>query len=167
MKNTTDNPINVLFLCTGNSARSVLAECLLNHLSQGRFRAYSAGSHPTGRINPFALEVLQSSGINTDGVRSKNWDEFAKPDAPHMNLIVTVCDNAAGEVCPYWPGTPATAHWGYPDPAAVEGTDEEKRKAFTNTMHALRNRIELLINLPHNRLVETSLQSEARALANS
>lgn len=159
------NPINVLFLCTGNSARSVLAECLLNHMGQGRFRAYSAGSQPTGRVNPFALEVLQASGINTDGVRSKNWDEFARPTAPKMDLIITVCDNAAGEVCPYWPGSPATAHWGYPDPAAVDGTDTEKRKAFTNTMHAICNRIELLVNLPHAKLDMPSLQREARALA--
>jgi arsenate reductase len=161
------NTINVLFLCTGNSARSVLAECLLNHLGQGRFRAYSAGSHPTGRVNPFAIEVLTAAGINTDGVCSKSWDEFAQPNAPKMNLIITVCDNAAGEVCPYWPGTPATAHWGYPDPAAVEGSDDEKRKAFTNTMHALRIRIQLLVSLPHTKLDHMSLQHEARSLANS
>lgn len=158
---------NVLFLCTGNSARSVLAECLLNHLGQGRFRAYSAGSHPTGRVNPFALEVLEASGVATDGVRSKTWDEFSKPDAPQMNLIITVCDNAAGEVCPLWPGNPSTAHWGYPDPAAVEGPDSEKRKAFQDTLHALRSRLQLLVSLPVDKLDHLSLQREARALARS
>lgn len=160
---------NVLFLCTGNSARSVLAECLLNHLGQGRFRAYSAGSHPTGRVNPFALEVLLAAGIATDGVRSKTWDEFSKPDAPQMDLIITVCDNAAGEVCPFWPGKPSTAHWGYSDPAAVDGndSDSDKRKAFQDTLHALRSRLQLLVSLPIDKLDHLSLQREARALAAS
>ncbi len=158
---------NVLFLCTGNSARSILAECLLNHLGQGRFRAYSAGSRPAGKINPFALEVLHGAAITCDGVRSKSWDEFAQPDAPKMDLIITVCDNAAGEVCPIWPGHPATAHWGYPDPAAVDGSDEHKRKAFQDTLQAMRSRIHLLLSLPSEKLSPMSLQQEARALANS
>lgn len=159
-----NTPFNVLFLCTGNSARSILAECLLNHLGQGRFHGYSAGSQPAGRVNPFALEALTSAGIATDGVRSKSWEEFSKPDAPKMDLIITVCDNAAGEACPFWPGNPATAHWGYPDPAAVEGSDDAKRKAFQHTMHALRSRIQLLVNMPIGKLDQLSLQREARSL---
>ena len=121
---------HVLFLCTGNSARSILAEGYLNHAGHGRFRAHSAGSKPAGRVNPFALELLRAKGIATEGARSKSWDEFAAPGAPVMDYIFTVCDNAAGEVCPFWPGRPATAHWGVDDPAAVEGTDAEKRAAF-------------------------------------
>ena len=126
----TDRTLNVLFLCTGNSARSILGEALLNSMGQGRFRAWSAGSHPGGRVNPFALELLAKNGLPTEGLRSKRWDEFAAPGAPVMDYIFTVCDNAAGEVCPFWPGRPATAHWGVDDPAAVEGTDAEKRAAF-------------------------------------
>jgi protein-tyrosine-phosphatase len=160
-------PFNVLFLCTGNSARSVLAECLLNHLGAGRFHAYSAGSHPNGRVNPFAMEVLTAAGISTEGVRSKSWDEFSEVDAPSMDLIITVCDNAAGETCPYWPGKPATAHWGYPDPAAVEGSDDDKRKAFQQTMLALRQRLQLLVDLPKEKLDHLSLQQAARSLATS
>lgn len=160
-----NTPFNVLFLCTGNSARSILAECLLNHLGQGRFRGYSAGSQPAGRVNPFALEALTSAGIATDDVRSKSWEEFSRPDAPKMDLIITVCDNAAGEACPFWPGNPATAHWGYPDPAAVEGSDDAKHKAFQHTMHALRSRIQLLVNMPAGKLDQLSLQREARSFA--
>lgn len=160
-------PFNVLFLCTGNSARSVLAECLLNHLGAGRFHAYSAGSHPNGRVNPLAVEVLNAANISTEGVRSKSWDEFSGTDAPQMDLIITVCDNAAGETCPYWPGKPATAHWGYPDPAAVEGSDDDKRKAFQHTMLALRQRLQLLIDLPKEKLDHLSLQQAARSLATS
>lgn len=160
-------PFNVLFLCTGNSARSVLAECLLNHLGAGRFHAYSAGSHPNGRVNPLAVEVLNAANISTEGVRSKSWDEFSGADAPQMDLIITVCDNAAGETCPYWPGKPATAHWGYPDPAAVEGSDDDKRKAFQHTMLALRQRLQLLIDLPKEKLDHLSLQQAARSLATS
>jgi arsenate reductase (thioredoxin) len=160
-------PINILFLCTGNSARSILAECLANHLGRGRIRAYSAGSHPAGRVHPFALEVLQSAGISTDGVRSKNWEEFSAADAPEMDLIITVCDNAAGEACPFWPGNPATAHWGYPDPAAVQGPDDVKRKAFQHTMDALRSRIQLLLDMPIDRLNQASLQKQARSLCAS
>ena len=159
--------LNVLFLCTGNSARSVLAECLLNHLGHGRVRAYSAGSQPAGRVNPYSLDVLKAAGISCEGVRSKSWDEFATENAPRMDLIITVCDNAAGEACPIWPGHPASAHWGYPDPASVEGTDEEKRAAFRDTMHALRTRIELLLSLPIDKLDSQALQRETRALADS
>jgi arsenate reductase len=148
---------NVLFLCTGNSARSILAEVMLNHLGRGRFRAHSAGSHPTGRVNPFALEALRNAGLEPAGVRSKAWDEFAAPGAPAIDFIFTVCDNAAGEACPVWPGNPITAHWGVPDPAGVEGTDEEKRAAFREAMNALRRRIELFLALPLEKL-------EARAV---
>ena len=163
----TDQSLNVLFLCTHNSARSILAEAILNHIGQGRFRAYSAGSSPRDnqQPNPLGLQVLQSAGIATDGLRSKSWDEFAQPDAPHMDLVITVCDNAAGEVCPYWPGQPATAHWGYPDPSAGDGTEAQKHEAFRQTLHALRRRLELLINLPSAKLAKAMLQDTARDLA--
>ena len=149
----SNQPINVLFLCTHNSARSILAEALLNHIAGqhgGRFKAYSAGSSPRAnqQPNPIGIEVLKAAGIATDGLHSKNWDEFGKPDAPVMNLVITVCDNAAGEVCPYWPGQPATAHWGYADPSAGDGNDTQKRDAFKQTLHALGRRLELLVNLP-------------------
>ena len=139
---------NVLFLCTGNSARSILAEAILNHeglnhKGRGRFRAFSAGSFPKGAVNPFALSLLKESGLGAEGYRSKSWDEFAKSGAPQMDFIFTVCDDAAGEVCPVWPGHPVTAHWGMPDPAAVEGSDEQKRKAFRETFRMLTNRIRL------------------------
>jgi protein-tyrosine-phosphatase len=138
---------NVLFLCTHNSARSILAEATLNHLAGGRFRAFSAGSSPreNQRPNPLALEVLRQAGISTEGLRSKSWDEFAQPGAPEMDLIVTVCDNAAGEVCPVWPGHPATAHWGYADPSEVQGSQDEKLDAFRRTLHAIRDRLELFL----------------------
>ncbi|HEY2629129.1 MAG TPA: arsenate reductase ArsC [Usitatibacter sp.] len=158
---------NVLFLCTGNSARSVMAEAMTNHLGKGRFVAYSAGSHPTGRINPFAVELLRNAGLSTDGLRSKNWEEFAKPGAPPMDFILTVCDNAAGEVCPIWPGKPMTAHWGVADPAAVEGTDDEKRAAFRETARILRRRIELLVSLPVTKLDELSIQSKLHEFGKS
>jgi arsenate reductase (thioredoxin) len=149
---------NVLFLCTGNSARSILAEAALNSLGRDRFVAYSAGSQPAGRVNPFALELLQKNRLPTDGLRSKNWDEFAQPGAPVLDFVFTVCDNAAGEVCPIWPGQPMTAHWGVEDPAAVEGSDEEKRKAFVRALTTLQRRIELFLALPHSRLDKLSLQ---------
>lgn len=139
---------NVLFLCTGNSARSILAEAYLNARGEGRFVAYSAGSHPAGRVNPYALELLERHGIPTQGLRSKSWDEFARQGAPRMDVIITVCDSAAGEQCPYWPGQPVTAHWGIPDPAAVEGTEDQKRKAFEVAFGQLRARIDQLLALP-------------------
>ena len=163
----TDKALNVLFLCTHNSARSILAEAILNHIGQGRFKAFSAGSSPreNQQPNPLGLRVLQSAGISTSGLRSKSWDEFGKPDAPRMDLVITVCDNAAGEVCPYWPGQPATAHWGYPDPSAGDGTEEQKLEAFRQTLHALKRRLDILISLPTAKLEKTLLQSTARDLA--
>ncbi len=163
----SDKPLNVLFLCTHNSARSILAEAILNHIGQGRFKAYSAGSSPRDnqQPNPLGLQVLQGAGISVEGLRSKSWDEFAVPGAPHMDLIITVCDNAAGEVCPYWPGQPATAHWGYADPSAGDGTDAQKLEAFRHTLHALKRRLELMASLPPEKLEKTLLQSTARDLA--
>ena len=166
-------PINVLFLCTHNSARSILAEALLNHIGKGRFKAYSAGSSPceNQQPNPIGLKVLKAAGIPTGGLHSKSWDDFAKPDAPVMNLVITVCDNAAGEVCPYWPGQPATAHWGYEDPSAdkpgVMGNDAHKREAFKQTLHALRRRLELLVTLPAASVDRMALETTARSLARS
>ena len=159
--------INVLFLCTHNSARSILAEALLNHIGRGRFKAYSAGSSPRDnqQPNPLGLRVLQDAGIAIAGLRSKSWDEFAQPQAPRMDLVVTVCDNAAGEVCPYWPGQPATAHWGYADPSAGDGTDAQKLEAFRQTLLALKRRLDLLVSLPQAKLEKTLLQSAARQLA--
>lgn len=164
-----DKPLNVLFLCTHNSARSILAEAALNHLGQGRFKAFSAGSSPreNQQPNPLGLQVLQAAGMSIEGLRSKSWDEFAGPDAPRMDLIITVCDNAAGEVCPYWPGHPATAHWGYADPSALEGTPEQRHEAFRRTLHAIAHRIELLVNLPPERLAHLTLQDTARGLSNA
>ena len=159
--------MNVLFLCTHNSARSILAEALLNHIGAGRFQAYSAGSSPRDnqRPNPLGLQVLQQVGIPTEGLRSKSWDEFATSDAPHMDLIITVCDNAAGEVCPIWPGHPATAHWGYADPSAGDAPDEVKLQAFAQTLIAIQQRLQLLVNLPPEQLQAQALQTTARALA--
>lgn len=152
----------VLFLCTGNSARSILAEAALNHLAigQGRFRAFSAGSHPKGEVNPFALEILRHQHISTDGLRSKSWDEFGEADAPHLDFVFTVCDQAAAEQCPFWPGQPMTAHWGVPDPAAVEGSDEVKRKAFRDTLVLLKRRIDLFACLPFEKLSRLALQEQ-------
>ncbi|MBP6006350.1 MAG: arsenate reductase ArsC [Rhodoferax sp.] len=163
----TDKALNVLFLCTHNSARSILAEAILNHIGRGRFRAFSAGSSPRDnqKPNPLGLQVLQGAGISTEGLHSKSWDEFGKSDAPHMDLVITVCDNAAGEVCPYWPGQPATAHWGYPDPSAGDGTDAQKLEAFRQTLHALKRQLELLTSLPAAKLEKTMLQSTARDMA--
>lgn len=165
-------PINVLFLCTHNSARSILAEALLNHLAAkhgGRFKAYSAGSSPRDnqQPNPIGIETLKTAGIATDGLHSKSWDDFAKPDAPVMNLVITVCDNAAGEVCPYWPGQPATAHWGYADPSEGDADEAHKREAFRQTLHALRSRLELLVNLPEASVGRLMLETTARNLAKS
>jgi arsenate reductase len=157
-------PLNVLFLCTGNSARSILAEAFLNSAGRGRFRAYSAGSHPAGNVNPFALELLQRNRISTASVRSKSWDEFARPGAPGMDFIFTVCDNAAGEACPLWPGQPISAHWGVADPAAVDGSDDDKRKAFAQAFAALSARIRLFIELPLESLKVKALQARLRAI---
>ena len=156
----TDRPYNVLFLCTGNSARSILGEALLNSLGKGRFRAWSAGSRPGGRVNPFALEILAKNGFATEGLRSKSWDEFAAPGAPEFDFIFTVCDSAAAETCPVWPGHPMSAHWGIPDPAAVEGDDETKRRAFRDAFSRLQRRISLLVNLPVQSLDKLSLQKQ-------
>jgi arsenate reductase len=160
-------PLNVLFLCTHNSARSILAEATLNHLGRGRFKAFSAGSSPreNQQPNPLAIEVLERAGISTEGLRSKTWDEFGRTDSPHMDLVITVCDNAAGEACPYWPGQPATAHWGYADPSEVKGTHEQKLEAFRETLLAIRRRIELLVNLPAASVDKLALQDSARGLA--
>lgn len=158
---------NVLFLCTGNTARSVLAEGILNHLGKGRFRAFSAGSQPKGVVNPFALEELRRAGLPAEGFRSKSWDEFAKPGAPEMDFIFTVCDNAANEVCPVWIGHPMTAHWGVEDPAAVEGTDEAKRLAFRKAAAALRRRIELFLSLPLASLDRLVLQGKLSSIGKS
>lgn len=164
---TPSRPLNVLFLCTHNSARSILAEALLNAMGHDRFKAYSAGSSPreNQQPNPLGLQVLQAAGISTAGLRSKSWDEFAAPDAPKMDLIITVCDNAAGETCPFWPGHPATAHWGFADPSAGNAPDDEKREAFRKTMHLIKRRLELLISLPADKLEKAVLQSTARELS--
>ena len=160
--------LNVLFLCTHNSARSILAEALLNHMGRGRFVAYSAGSSPRAQQqpHPLALETLRKNGIATDGLHSKSWDSFAAPDAPHMDLVITVCDNAAGEVCPYWPGQPATAHWGYADPSEGNGTDSEKMEAFSQTLHLIKRRLEIFTSLPISSLNKLVLEKTARELAN-
>jgi len=150
----------VLFLCTGNSARSILAEAYLNSAGRGRFKAYSAGSHPTGKVNPFALALLEKNGMDTAGARSKNWDEFARPGAPALDFVFTVCDNAAGEVCPIWPGQPMTAHWGIRDPAAVVGPDEAKRKAFLKAFTELTTRINLFMSLSMEKLERAALRKQ-------
>jgi arsenate reductase len=155
---------NVLFLCTGNSARSIMAEVLLNHFGKGRFRAHSAGSHPNGTVNPLSVDTLKLFGLPTDGLRSKSWDEFAQAGAPPIDFIFTVCDNAAGETCPIWPGKPVTAHWGVPDPAAVEGTEEQKRAAFRSAASTLRRRIELFLALPIAKLDANSLRTKLKEI---
>ncbi|MGJ7509918.1 arsenate reductase ArsC [Variovorax sp. GT1P44] len=162
-----DKIYNVLFICTGNSARSILAEGLMNDLGKGRFRAYSAGSHPNGTVNPLALETLKSFHIPTDGFRSKDWDEFAKSDAPQMDFVLTVCDKAAGEVCPVWPGQPMTAHWGVADPAAFEGTDTAKRQQFRDAAITLKRRIELMLSLPLARLDAMAIHREIKDIGKS
>jgi protein-tyrosine-phosphatase len=157
---------NVLFLCTGNSARSILAEAAMNHVAShgGRFKAYSAGSLPKSQPNPYALDLLHKNQIATDDLRSKSWDEFAAPGAPKLDFVFTVCDQAAGEMCPIWPGQPVTAHWGVPDPAAVAGTDEEKRRAFFDAYVALRRRIDLFASLPIATLDRMALEQRVRAI---
>ena len=153
---------NVLFLCTGNSARSILAEAILNAEGKGKFKAYSAGSHPSGKVNSFSIELLEQRRYPTDGLRSKAWDEFAAPGAPELDFVFTVCDNAVGEVCPVWPGQPISAHWGVEDPAAVESTDEEKRNAFVKAFTVLQRRISLFASLQLDQLDRFSLQTELR-----
>ena len=161
------HPIHVLFLCTHNSARSILAEALLRHLSNGRFKAFSAGSSPRDqqKPHPLAIETLAQAGVSTEGLYSKSWDVFAAPDAPKMDLVITVCDSAAGEACPYWPGQPATAHWGYADPSAGEGDDAQKRLAFAQTLALIRQRLEVFVHLPPERLSAQQIQQTARDLA--
>lgn len=160
-----DRVFNVLFLCTHNSARSVMAEALLNVLGSPRFKAFSAGSYPIGKPNPFALEQVKTIGYPAETVRSKSWDEFAIQNAPHMDIIITVCDNAAGEACPVWPGHPATAHWGFPDPSDTEGGAETKRAAFAKVFTAIRQRIQLLVDLRDDQLVHLSLSDELKRIA--
>jgi len=164
MPAVTDRAYNVLFLCTGNSARSILAEALLGKLGAPRFRAFSAGSQPVGRVNPFAEREMRVMGVDPAGFRSKSWDEFATPDAPPLDFVITVCDNAAGEVCPVWPGQPITAHWGFPDPAAVEGDDAAKQHAFSQLAYQLQTRIQLFLNLPIDKLDRLALQDRVRAM---
>ena len=159
--------MNVLFLCTGNSARSILAEAYLNSAGKGRFRAYSAGSHPAGKVNPFALELLEKNRLSTTGLRSKNWDEFARPGAPKLDFVFTVCDNAAGEVCPVWPGQPITAHWGIADPAAATGSDADKRKAFLRAFSELSTRINLVLALPIDKLDRLTLKRKLDEIGRS
>jgi len=156
----------VLFLCTGNSARSIMAEAVLNFYGMGRFRAYSAGSHPAGAVNPLTLDTLKIAKISTVGLRSKSWDEFVAPAAPKLDFVFTVCDNAAGEACPVWPGQPMTAHWGFPDPAAFKGSDAEKRAFFQEIFRQIRTRIELFISLPMTSLDRLSLQRKLDAMGN-
>ena len=160
-------PLNVLFLCTGNSARSILAEAYLNARGNGRFRAYSAGSHPNGKVNPFALELLGKHKIDTGGLRSKSWDEFAAPGAPELHFVFTVCDNAAGEACPLWPGQPITAHWGVADPAAAGGSDADKRKAFLKAFTELSTRINLMLALPIDKLDRQALTGKLKEIGTS
>lgn len=164
---TTEKIYNVLFLCTGNSARSILAESIMNALGQGKFHAYSAGSFPKGQVHPMAVELLERTNLPTQNLRSKSWDEFAEPGAPPIDFIFTVCDNAASEVCPVWPGKPVTAHWGIADPAAVEGTDIEKASAFRKTFKELETRIKLLTSLPIGALDSMTLQARLREIGRS
>ena len=163
----SDQAQRVLFLCTGNSARSIFSEVIMNARAGGRFIAHSAGSLPSGRVNPMTIELLQKNRLPTGGLRSKSWDEFAQPDAPALDFVFTVCDDAAGEVCPLWPGQPVTAHWGVEDPAAAEGDDEAKRKAFLSAFTTLRRRIELFLSLPHGKLDKLALSQRLNAIGKS
>ncbi len=163
----SDQVFNVLFLCTGNSARSILAEAILNRVGQGRFKAFSAGSQPKGEVHPYALQLLKSLNHDTSFARSKSWEEFAAPGAPEMNFVFTVCDNAANEACPLWPGQPMTAHWGVPDPAAAEGTEAEKHLAFADTYRMLNNRISIFTSLPMQTLDKLALQKRLNEIGNN
>ena len=160
----TDRIYNVLFLCTGNSARSILAEAILNQIGKGRFRAYSAGSHPAGQVNPYVLEMLAAQNLPVAELRSKSWDEFAAPGAPALDFVFTVCDNAAGEVCPVWPGQPVSAHWGIEDPAAVKGDDAARRHAVHTALQLLNRRISVFINLPFAKLDKMALKQEVDSI---
>ena len=162
-----DKVYNVLFLCTGNSARSVMAEALVTTMGKGRFRGFSAGSHPGGCVNPFAIEQIEATGYPLDKLRSKSWDEFGTADAPHMDFIITVCDNAAGEVCPYWPGHPLSAHWGFEDPAAATGTDAEKREVFHKVFRQIMTRMNVFVSLPLHMLEKNAIQHEIKAIGQS
>jgi protein-tyrosine-phosphatase len=163
----SDRPFNVLFLCTGNSARSILAEQLINHWGRGKFRGYSAGSHPKGKVHPVALELLKQMRLPTEGLRSKSWDEFAVPGSPALDFVFTVCDNAAGEVCPYWPGQPMTAHWGVEDPAAVDTSETEQWLAFRKAFKELESRIKIFTSLPIRSLDRIKLQERLDAIGES
>jgi arsenate reductase len=160
----TAKAMNVHFLCTGNSARSIMAEALLDHWGRGRFKAYSAGSQLTGKVNPFALDLLEKLKLPTRGLRSKSWDEFATPGAPELDFVFTVCDNAAGEVCPIWPGQPITAHWGFPDPASFAGSEPEKRAFFADVFRQIENRVKIFTALPLERLSRLAIQHEVETL---
>lgn len=163
----TDKTYNVLFLCTGNSARSILAEVLIEHWGRGRFAGYSAGSFPRGSVHPLALDLLDRLHLRTDGLRSKSWNEFARPGAPIMDFVFTVCDQAAGEVCPIWPGNPITAHWGMPDPAAVEGNEDRRRQAFRDALRQLETRIKLFVSLPLHKLDRMAIKRQADEIGRS
>jgi arsenate reductase len=160
----SDKPWSILILCTGNSSRSIMAEALFNVLGKGKFRAYSAGSHPSGAVNPFAVERCEALGYDTATLRSKSWDEFATHDGPQMDFVITVCDQAAGEACPIWPGHPMTAHWGFEDPAAFEGSDDEKREVFSKVYRQIMNRVSQFVNLPLHVLDRNAIQREMRAI---
>lgn len=160
----SDKTYNVLFLCTGNSARSIMAEALVTTMGKGRFRGFSAGSHPGGTVNPFAIEQVKKTDYPTANLRSKSWDEFAQPDAPKMDFIITVCDNAAGEMCPVWPGQPISAHWGFEDPAAALGTDEEKRRVFEKVYRQIMARVNVFVSLPLHMLEKNAIQREVKAI---
>jgi arsenate reductase len=162
-----ERPYNVLFLCTGNSARSILAEVLMNKWGAGKFRGFSAGSHPKGEVNPYSIKLLKKLGLPTEGLRSKSWDEFAQPDAPPLDFVFTVCDNAAGEVCPMWPGHPISAHWGVEDPAAVEGSDEAKLAAFQKACRELEARIQMFSNLSVHALDRAKIQQHVDKIGQS
>ncbi|HJV01489.1 MAG TPA: arsenate reductase ArsC [Burkholderiaceae bacterium] len=159
-----DKVYNVLFLCTGNSARSIMAEALVTTMGQGRFKGYSAGSHPAGAVNPYAIEQIAHTGYPVGDLRSKSWDEFGTPDAPNMDFIITVCDNAAGETCPYWPGHPLSAHWGFEDPAAVTGTDDEKRAAFHRVFRQIMARMNIFVSLPLPMLDKHAIHQQLQAI---
>jgi len=164
---TSNQPLNVLFLCTGNSARSIMGEVVLNRLGRGKFKGYSAGSHPAGAVNPSALQVLQQAHYDTSGLRSKSWDEFAKPGAPKLDFVFTVCDDAAKEVCPIWPGQPMTAHWGLPDPVKAQGSDAERHLAFADALRMMTNRIGIFVSLPFDKLSKLSLQKQLDEIGQS